>query len=150
MVGSMGCLWWGSSSDYFYVVVFHVQRILPPLKVGAFSWHLIHWCWFVWPHLSKKTKKECYYVDNSMCRAPLQKGCPTHHGHKGDLRMTPGTCGAGGEKAQVILVWVRTLGVGNASHPPRLGFMRVRPWAMHSSWHEDFKMLKNTSFGGVS
>jgi hypothetical protein len=50
------------------------------------------------------------------CRAPLQKGCPKHHGHKGDPRVTPGTCGAGGEKDQVILVWVRALGVGNTSY----------------------------------
>ena len=55
------------------------------------------------------------------------KGCPKHHGHKGDPGVTPGTCGAGGEKAQVILVWVRAPGVGNASHPWRLGVMRVRP-----------------------
>jgi hypothetical protein len=41
------------------------------------------------------------------CRAPLQKECPKHHGHKGDPGVTPGTCGAGGEKVQVILVWVR-------------------------------------------
>jgi hypothetical protein len=39
------------------------------------------------------------------CHAPLQKGCPKHHGHKGDPGVTPGTCGAGGEKVQVILVW---------------------------------------------
>jgi hypothetical protein len=30
------------------------------------------------------------------------------------------TCGVVGEKAQVILVWVRALGVGNASHRRRL------------------------------
>jgi transposase InsO family protein len=61
------------------------------------------------------------------CRAPLHKGCPKHQGHKGDPGVTPGTCGAGGEKAQMILVWVRAPGVGNASHPRRLGVMRVRP-----------------------
>jgi hypothetical protein len=61
------------------------------------------------------------------CRAPLHKGCPKHQGHKGDPGVTPGTCGAGGEKAQVILVWVRAPGVGNASHPRRLGVTRVRP-----------------------
>jgi hypothetical protein len=55
------------------------------------------------------------------------KGCPKHHGHKGDPGVTPGTCGAGGEKDPVILVWVRALGVGNASHPQRLGVMRVSP-----------------------
>jgi hypothetical protein len=41
--------------------------------------------------------------------------------------VTPGTCGTDGEKAQVILVWVRALGVGNASHPRGLGVVRVRP-----------------------
>jgi hypothetical protein len=59
------------------------------------------------------------------CRAPLQKGCPKHQGHKGDPGVTPGTCDAGAEKAQVILVWVRAPGVGNASYPRRLGAMRV-------------------------
>jgi hypothetical protein len=55
------------------------------------------------------------------------KGCPKHQGHKGDPGVTPGTCGAGGGKAQVILVWVRAPSVGNASHPRRLGVMRERP-----------------------
>jgi len=61
------------------------------------------------------------------CRAPLHEECPKHHGHKGDPGVTPGTCGAVGERAQVILVWARAPGVGNASHPRRLGGMRVRP-----------------------
>jgi hypothetical protein len=69
----------------------------------------------------------CPYKKEDHCRAPLQKGCPKHQGHKGDPGVTLGTCGAGGEKAQVILVWVRAPGFGNASHPRRLGFMRVRP-----------------------
>jgi hypothetical protein len=46
-------------------------------------------------------------TEQAECRAPLQKGCPKHHGHKGNLAVTPETCGANGEKAQVILVWVR-------------------------------------------
>ena len=41
------------------------------------------------------------------CRAPLLEECPQHHGHKGDPGVTPGTCGAIGERTQVILVWVR-------------------------------------------
>jgi hypothetical protein len=49
-----------------------------------------------------------------MCCAPLHEECPKHHGHKGDSGVTPGTCDAGGERAQVILVWVSALGVGNA------------------------------------
>jgi hypothetical protein len=61
------------------------------------------------------------------CCTPLQKGCPKHQGHKGDPGVTVGTCGAGGEKAQVILVWVRAPGVGNASHTGGRGGMRVRP-----------------------
>ena len=44
------------------------------------------------------------------CRAPLLEECPQHHGHKGDPGVTPGTCGAIGERAQVILVWVRSSG----------------------------------------
>ena len=44
------------------------------------------------------------------CRAPLLKECPQHHGHKGDPGVTPGTCGAIGERAQVILVCVRAPG----------------------------------------
>jgi hypothetical protein len=38
-------------------------------------------------------------ISEGECRAPLQKGCPKHQGHKGDPGVTPGTCGAGGEKA---------------------------------------------------
>ena len=37
--------------------------------------------------------------------------CPQHHGHKGDPRVTPGTCGAIGERDQMILMWVRAPGV---------------------------------------
>ena len=44
------------------------------------------------------------------CRAPFLEECPQHHGHKGDPRVTPGTCGAIVERAQVILVWVRAPG----------------------------------------
>jgi hypothetical protein len=84
------------------------------------------------------------------CRAPLHEECPKHHGHKGDLGVTPGTCGAIGERAQVIVVWVRALGVKNTSHPQRLGVMRVRPQAMCSLWRANSKMLKVISIGGVS
>ena len=41
------------------------------------------------------------------CCTPLLKECMQHHGHKGDPGVTSGTCGTIGEKAQVILVWVR-------------------------------------------
>ena len=50
-----------------------------------------------------------------MCRAPLHEECPKHHGHKGNPGVTSGTCGAVGERAQVILVWVRAPSVGNTS-----------------------------------
>jgi hypothetical protein len=69
---------------------------------------------------------------------------------QGDPGVTPETCGADGEKAQVILVWVKAPGVGNATHLRGLGIMKVRPSATRSSWREDSRMLKNTLFGGVS
>jgi hypothetical protein len=60
----------------------------------------------------------------SRCPAPLHKECPKHHGHKGGPGVTLETCGADGEKAQVISVGE---GVGNASNPQGLGVMKVRP-----------------------
>jgi hypothetical protein len=68
------------------------------------------------------------------CRAPLHKGCPKHRGHKGDPGVTPVCCGASGEKAQVIIVWVRAPSIGNASHPRGLGVMREghEPCVAHS------------------
>ena len=54
--------------------------------------------------------------DGGQCRASLHEECPKHHGHKGDPRGTPRTCGAVGEKAQMILLWVKASGDGNASH----------------------------------
>ena len=47
---------------------------------------------------------------DDLCCAPLLEECPQHHGHKGDPGVTPRTCGAIGERAQVILVWVRAPG----------------------------------------
>ena len=44
------------------------------------------------------------------CYAFLLEECPQDHGHKGDPGMMLGTCGAIGEKIQVILVWVRAPG----------------------------------------
>lgn len=44
-----------------------------------------------------------------------------------DPRLTPGPCGAVGERAHVILVWVRAPSVGNASHPWKIGCTRVSP-----------------------
>ena len=51
---------------------------------------------------------------------------------------------------QVILLWVRALGFGNASHSQKVGGMRVRPSGMSSLLRADFKMLKNTSIKGVN
>ena len=63
--------------------------------------------------------------------------------------MMLGTCGAIGERAQVILVWVRARGVGNVSHPWRLGVMRIRPRALDGSWCCDSRMPKNASISGM-
>ena len=41
--------------------------------------------------------------------------------------VTPSLCGAVGERAQMILVWMRAPGVGKASYPWRLGVTRIRP-----------------------
>jgi hypothetical protein len=61
------------------------------------------------------------------CRAPLHEECHKHLGHKRNHGVTLGTCGANGERAQVILVWLRASGVGNTSHPLRLRVPRVWP-----------------------
>ena len=71
-------------------------------------------------------------------------------GHKGDSGVTSGTCGAIGERAQVILVWVRAPGHGNASHPHELRVTRVTPKALDDSWRPDSRMPKNTLIIGVS
>ena len=97
-----------------------------------------------------QTKKVWEAKFGALYCAPLHKECPQHHGHKGDPIVTPGTCDAVGERAQVILVWVKAPGIGNATHPRRLGDTRVRPQATCSLWCGDSRMLKNTSIGGVS
>ena len=78
-----------------------VTHWLPPTLVQIF-FHLI---------LVHK-KIQCFLPSLSIqtCRAPLLEECPQHHGHKGDPGVTPGTCGSIGERAQVILVWVRAPG----------------------------------------
>ena len=62
----------------------------------------------------------------------------------------PETCGAIGERAQVILVWMRASKRGNASHPHELGVTKVRPRALDGSWRPNSRMHKNTSIGGVN
>ena len=64
----------------------------------------------------------------SECHPPFHEECLKHHGHKGDPGVTLGSCDTVGERAQVILVWARALGVGNV----------------------DFIKLNNTSIEGVS
>jgi hypothetical protein len=66
-------------------------------------------------------------TSESQCYAPLHEECPKYHGHKEDLGMTLKICGASGEKAQMILVWVKVPSVGNASNTQRLGITRVNP-----------------------
>ena len=39
--------------------------------------------------------------------------------------VTPMTCGTGGERAQMILVWVQVPDIGNASHLWRLRVTRI-------------------------
>ena len=60
--------------------------------------------------------------------------------------MTPGTCGAIGERAQVILVWVKVPGRWECLSPTGTR----SPRALDGSWRLDSRMLKNTLIGGVS
>ena len=76
------------------------------------------------------------------CPAPFHENCPQHHEHKGDPRVTPETCGDIGERGQVILMWVRTPGVENTSHPRRLKVTRIWPWVMNSLWRPNSIMLE--------
>jgi hypothetical protein len=41
---------------------------------------------------------------NTIYFAPFHEECPQQYGYKGNTKVTPGTCGAIGEKDQVILV----------------------------------------------
>ena len=75
-------------------------------------------------HLNTTTLK--LHLGNS-CHAPLHEDYLKHHEHKGDLAVTRETYDTIGERAQVILVWVRAPSVENASHTQRLEFMKVRP-----------------------
>ena len=60
-----------------------------------------------------------------LCHAPLHEECPKYYRHEGEPRVTPGLCGASGERAQVILMWMMALGVENASYSQRLKVTRV-------------------------
>ena len=50
----------------------------------------------------------------SVCCTPRHEEWSQHYGHKGDSKVTLGTCGVISERAQVILVWVRALSIENA------------------------------------
>jgi hypothetical protein len=65
-------------------------------------------------------KKNVGLLVDHLCRAPLHEECPQHHGHKWDPGVTPGTCGAIGERDQEIPVWMKAMGILNASHPQGL------------------------------
>ena len=71
--------------------------------------------------LFKPFKKDILWHDRKQmigpCCAPLHEECLKYLEHTWDPGVTPGTCGAIGERAQMILVWVRAQGVGNTSHP---------------------------------
>ena len=86
--------------------IFYISYILGEKKKGKFSKSEFSKFWKDEQH----GKAENYAGQEGNCRAPLLKECPQHHGHKGDPGVTPGTCGAIGERAQVILVWVRAPG----------------------------------------
>ena len=82
--------------------------VVVPKKVGADGKVKIQVCQD-FRKLNAATKKD-YFPLPFTSPAPLLEECPQHHGHKGDPGVTPGTCGAIGERAQVILVWVRAPG----------------------------------------
>ena len=70
-------------------------------------------------HLDDDNVVEAIIIKFIFC-APLHEECPKYCGHKGDPGLTSETCDAICESTQMILLWVRALGVENASHPWRL------------------------------
>ena len=71
---------------------------------------IVKWIKYLHPIVYQHGQDEisrCVTKKFMMCCAPLFKECSQHHRHKGDPGVTPGTCGAIGERAQVILVWVK-------------------------------------------
>jgi len=50
------------------------------------------------------------------CCTPLHE-CLQHHLHKENPGVTPKICGAIGERAQMIVVWVRAQGIEIVSQP---------------------------------
>ena len=64
--------------------------------------------------------------------------------------MKHGTSSAISERAQVILVWMKALGVEIVSYLQRVGITRVRASTVNSLWHPNPKMPMNTPMGGLS
>ena len=61
------------------------------------------------------------------------------------------TCDAISMKAQMSLIWIKVLGVGNAFHLQKLRVTTLKPRAIKGrSWHPDFRMLKNTPIEGIN
>ena len=88
----------------------------------------LHSCYCVFFHLLLKLgDRECLLLDPLVlvvvhsylnhCHTLLHKECLQRHGQKWDLEVTPKTCGGIDEGAQVILVWVRALGIESVSYP---------------------------------
>ena len=90
-----------ASDEALVLLLSGMATYLPDLSAAD---HLITPCWLGMVQIVSAV------VEAGDCRAPLLEECPQHHGHKGDPGVTPGTCGAIGERAQVILVWVRAPG----------------------------------------
>jgi hypothetical protein len=89
----------------------HVVR-MSHINVVCHSSHFVSWCSLEQViHSSQPLLAlalALYY------RTFLRKECPKHHGHNGDPTIIHEICGTVGEEA---LVWMKALGVGNASHP---------------------------------
>lgn len=75
----------------------------------------------------------------------LSRGVPEPQWAQARPRVTPGTSCTAGERAQMILVWVRAPSIEIASHPYRLRVKWVRPWAWSSLWCPNSIILKITS-----
>ena len=50
---------------------------------------------------------QCFHPLVSYCSPPLHEECPKHYEQNGDLEVTLENCVTIGEKAQMILVWVK-------------------------------------------
>jgi hypothetical protein len=99
----MTCMYKAMVDDLISVFM-HITKYMSWLKEGSNG---------KGPNLASLKLK----VATRCCPAPFHEESSKHQGHKGDPGVMPGTCGTIGEKAQVILVWVKAPGVGNASHP---------------------------------